>query len=49
MKWDLFAPKRTDGEHVSRFGKGQLREKRNYLKGKLNGTTNRITKTGSSS
>jgi hypothetical protein len=38
MNWDLFTPKRKDGEHVSRYGKGQLREKRGYLKGKLNGT-----------
>ena len=38
MNWDLFAPKRKDGEHVSHYRKGQLREKRNYLKGKLNGT-----------
>ena len=34
MKWDLFAPSRKDGEHVSYYRKGFIREKRNYLKGK---------------
>jgi antitoxin component YwqK of YwqJK toxin-antitoxin module len=38
MKWDLFAPNRKDGEHVSHYPKGFVREKRNYLKGKLHGT-----------
>jgi len=37
MNWDFFAPKRRDGEHLSHYSKGRLRERRNYLKGKLNG------------
>lgn len=37
MNWDIFAPKKKDGEHLSHYGKGHLREKRTYLKGKLNG------------
>lgn len=46
MKWDLFAPKRNDGEHVSRYGKGQVRERRHYLKGKLDGVYESYYETG---